>query len=104
MISATYNLGEFLDAMIGKDYHEILVAAEQECAAAEYYSYGIKGAVKARQIGSADYAFALKRFLVFMRYGARPGGIPNGEFAMYRPICESLVQRKRFRPTILNFF
>lgn len=104
MISPTYSFREFLDAMIGRDYYEILVTADQECAAAERRSYGVKGAVKAREMGSTDYAAALKRFLFFMRCGVRAGGIPDDEFAMYRPVCESLVQTKQFKPSVLTLF
>ena len=104
MISQTYNFKEFLDAVNGKDYYQILVAAEQECASTEGRSYSVRGAPKAREMGSTRYASSLKAFLFFMRSGVKPMGADDWEFAMYRPICETLVQKKQFKPSILEMF
>lgn len=104
MISPTFNLREFLHAMIGEDYRNILIAAAQECAEAERLSCGVRGAVKARQMGSSDYIFALKKFLFFMQRGLRPTGVKDWEFAMYRSVCEPLVGTGEFSPAVLKLF
>ena len=104
MISDTYDFQEFLDAMVGKDYREILVAADRECAAAESRSYGVNGAPRARKMGSTDYARSLKSFLFFLQNGVRPAGASDQEFAKYRPICEALVEKKQFKPSALDIF
>ena len=104
MISPSYNFKEFLDAMIGKDYVEIVVAANQECDAAERRSYSVRGAPRAREMGSTQYAASLKAFIFFMQSGIQPSSADNWEFAMYRPICEALVEKKQFKPTVLEMF
>lgn len=104
MISPTYNFKEFLDQMVDKDYPEIVIAAEQECTAAERRSYSVRGAPRAREMGSTRYAANLKAFIFFMRSGIRPASADDWEFAMYRPVCEALVQKKQFKPTILEMF
>jgi hypothetical protein len=104
MISPTYDFQQFLDAMVGKDYHEILVKAEQECAAAERRSYGVRGAPRQRQMGSTIYARDIKAFLYFMRYGSKPAGVAEWDFKAYKPVCEALVKSGQFKPTVLDQF
>ena len=104
MISPEYDFDKFLKAMAGMDYYEILVKADQECAAAERRSYGVRGAPKQRQMGSTVYARDIKAFLFFMRYGAKPAGVAEWDFAAYKPVCEALVEKGQFKPSILDHF
>jgi hypothetical protein len=104
MISATYDFQQFLDAMAGMDYYEILVKAEQECASAERKSYGVRGAPRQREMGSTVYARDVKRFLFFMRTGTKPDGVTEWDFAAYKPVCEALVEKGQFLPSILSYF
>jgi hypothetical protein len=104
MISETYDIQEFLVAMVGKDWHEIVPMAERECGTAESRSYSVRGAPKARKMGSTKYAAQLKNFLYFMRYGSRPGSASDWEFNLYKPICKALVEKKQFVPAVLDVF
>ena len=63
-----------------------------------------KGGPKARKLGSNAYATRIKQFLNFMRYGSRPGGVSDHDFAAYRPVAEALVANQEFKPEILRHF
>jgi hypothetical protein len=78
MISETYDIREFLTAMVGRDWHEIMITAQGECATAEARSYSVRGAPKARKLGSTRYASQLKAFLYVMNFRSRPGSASYG--------------------------
>lgn len=104
MISETYNIREFLTTMVGKEYYQILSDSEQEIRIAEARSYSVRGAPEHRKRGSTKYASQIKSFLYFMRFATRPGSASDSEFAMYKPVCESLVDQGLFDPKILDRF
>jgi len=104
MISESYNFEVFLAAMIGKQFEEILSDAEEEIRIAEARSRNVKGAPEQRKRGSGEYSARIKAFLYFMRYASRPGSASDLEFALYRPVCESLVGLGRFDPKFLDLF
>lgn len=103
MISPSFAINEFLEAMVGKDFTTVFNAADRECEIAEHRSRGKKGK-EAKEMGSMRYAASLKSFLFFLRFGRRPSGISDQEFAKYRPICEALVQRGDLLPTVMELF
>lgn len=104
MISESYNFEEFLAAMIGKSWEDIMLDGQNEVRVAEARSFSVKGAPEQRKRGSTKYAARIKAFLNFMYYGSRPGSASDWEFALYRPVCESLVKQGRFRPDVLDLF
>ena len=103
MISPSFRINEFLEAMVGKDFITVFNAADRECEIAEHLSRGKKGK-EAKEMGSMRYAASLKALLFFLRFGRRPSGIPDQEFAMYRPICEALVHKGDLLPSVLELF
>lgn len=103
MISETYDIREFLTAMIGKGYFDILSTAEEECRIAEARSYSVRGAPQQRKLGSTKYASQIKSFLYFMRFASRPGSASAWEWAMYKSVHESLVKRGDLSPEALDF-
>lgn len=104
MISPVFKIQEFLDVVVDKSYQEILLLAEEEVSEAEARSSRVKGAVVARIQGSGQYADLLKKFLFFMRYGIKPDGISSDDYALFRPICERLVAKGRFKSSVLGLF
>ena len=56
MISPSFNLREFIEAVQDKDCLEIISLAQQEVQMAEQRSFSVKGAVKNRNDGSTRYA------------------------------------------------
>ena len=92
MISESFNRRQFIEAMMEKDYIQILFAAEAEVNEAER----IRRPAKSPRVRSAaEYSAFLKAFLFFMRYGIKPGGIFDEDFFLFRPLCEKLVQKGR---------
>jgi hypothetical protein len=67
MISESYNIEEFLYAMVGKDYHEMRRLAEAEVRMAEARGRNVKGAPEQRKRGSKEYAAQIKSLLYFNR-------------------------------------
>lgn len=104
MISYNYRINEFLDAVKEKDFIEIIRLAEAEVEAAEYGLSGVKGAKAKRASGAPEYAALLKGFLFFMKNGIKPYGVDDEYFQLFRPVVTNLVEKKLFKPGILNAF
>jgi hypothetical protein len=104
MISDTFKIREFLKAVEDMDYFDIIATARRECRAAKDISFGVKGAVKNREMGSAEYANQLKQFIHFIETEIHGSVEPRKENPLYRPVCESLVRRKQLKPIVLQIF
>jgi hypothetical protein len=104
MISLSFKIGEFLKAVEDMDYDQIIKTAQRECRQVEDLSYGVKGAVKARQMGSTDYALELKQFIHFIAVEVHSEALPRKENPLYLPVCESLVRRKQLDHRVLEIF
>lgn len=100
----SYSISEFLNSVIDDDFEVVFMKAEAECRQAERNSYGVRGAVKARQMGSTQYVDSLRAFIFFLNSGMRSGTISDWEFQLYRPICEALVHKGQFKAEVMNVF
>ena len=103
-MSSSYNISEFLKQIENMDYPEIMNYAEGVARRIEGLSFKVKGAVKARELGSMKYVQQIKQFLFFMGNGIKPFGVDEHIFQLYRPVCEKLVQKKQFKPEVLDKF
>ena len=99
-----YSLKRFLTEIEDLDYSEMITQAEAQVRWVESISYGRPGAVEARKQGSPEYAERIKSFLFWLRFGTRPAGIDNEEFALYRPVADALVEKGQLNPEILDLF
>jgi len=99
-----YDFGAFLRSIEEQDYEDILRSATREVARVEPSLSGVRGAPERRRLGGFEYVDRLKKFLFFMRSGIRPGGLDDHEFGAYRQICERLVERGQFKPSVLDLF
>ena len=108
MISETFSMSEFIDAVKDKDYYEILGLARSDIAAAASRSFGRKGAVTARDQGSTRSAADLKGLVWFLEQGivsaTKPMGVSLSTFMAFRPIIVSLVERGIMEPEALDQF
>ena len=104
MVSDTYNIRDFVKTVKDRGYSDILGLIEKEIREANRRSVFVKGAVKAKQQGSIEYAEKLKAFLAFMRTQAKPAGINEWDFELFRLVAENMIQKKKFEPKILNLF
>ncbi len=104
MISPSFEAQQFFEAILDKNLPEIFLLSQQEVRMAEARSSRARSAVTAREQGSGEYIATLKGFLFFLSQGRKPYGIPDEDFAMFRPVCERLVEKRQFRPEILEAF
>jgi len=104
MISSRYRIDKFIEAVKDKTFIEIVLLGEREVNYAERrMAPHVKGCVTARQEGG-QYVAILKGFLFFMKNGIKPSGVYDEDFHLFRPICENLVKKKQFKPSIMEFF
>jgi heme oxygenase len=82
----------------------VIDEAEREANRVEDGSHHVKGARRAREAGYREYVRMLEAILFFMRHGQRPGGIADETFAMFRPVCVSLVDKGQCNGGILDLF
>ena len=108
MISESFSIGEFIDAVKDKDYYEILSLAHSDIHTAEAMSFGVKGAVRARDQGSTRYAADLKGLVWFLEQGVvsatKPVGVSMSTFMAFCPIIVSLIERGIMKPEALDQF
>jgi len=101
MISSSFDLHEFVDAVKDKGRLEIISIAQREVYLAEGRSFSVKGAVRNRTNGSTRYAANLKGLIFLLTTEETPA---NASILPFRSICESLVQRKQLKPDIMRLF
>jgi len=99
-----YDIHEFIDKVKDKNLFEIISEAQNEVSRAENGSFGVKGAVAKRNSGALEYASDLKELIFFLGNGVKPFGISDSVFYSFKPICENLVNKKQFKPGILDLF
>lgn len=99
-----YDIKRFIEDAKNISKGEIIILAQKEVIKVRRCSYFRKGAVKAREQGSLDYAELLKGLIAFLNSESRPMGISDSDFMLFRPLCEVLVQRKQLHPEIIKLF
>ena len=115
MISPGCGKREFIEAVQNKDYPEIILIANQEVTEAERLSYGPRPKAKDRPTElqtwknrkwiCQEYVNFLRGFLFFMRCGSiKPGSVSDGDFQLFRPVCQNLVNKGQLKPDVMNFF
>jgi hypothetical protein len=105
MISDEYSFEKFLDTIKDKNLPEIQIIASQEAEAAERLSSSsTRGVSKAMKIDIGYYRTRVGEFAFFMGSGIKPGSVDESDFELYQPICEILVKKGQFLPSILNCF
>jgi len=104
MSMSPYDFADFIEHVKDKDFVDILETAERDCAATERASYVVKGARKARELGSTPYVKSLKDFLWFMRTQSKPIGASAYDFQLYKKVAEKLVSKGQWAPGALKLF
>lgn len=105
MISRNFSMHEFFERVIERSYGylEIIAAAEREGDSVEVLLRG-KTRKQTVERGGRTYVEELGAFLFFMRFGMRPSSATDDEFQSYRRVCETLVEKGHFKPSILEMF
>ena len=99
MSSERFSFERFLSSIADMSIPEIQVATQREIAEAELMTRSRK-----HRESAARYAAKLKEFAFFLGHGIRPSSASKSDFASYRPVCENLVAKGQFKPSILEFF
>ena len=99
-----YDINRFIESVKDKDYYVILDEAQKAVYAAERGTSGVKGAVRKREAGALGYAADLKGLIFFLGNGVKPAGVNDYVFQSFKPIVQSLVDRKQFKPEALDVF
>ena len=102
-MQSLYDLDFFLDSVSGLSKDEIIVKASEKITYLENISYGKKGAVKAREYGSAELISSLRHLLGFLQSGSK-NNIPDYIFYKFKPIVQNLVNKNEINKEILNLF
>ena len=104
MISSSYNIKEFFEEVQDKDLHEIIVLTDREFATAESVAKDKYRRPETRQHPSVRYQYLLQGFRALMMMGLRPGGYSDDDLLLFQPVCDNLVEKKVFKPSILELF
>jgi microsomal dipeptidase-like Zn-dependent dipeptidase len=93
MISESYSMRQFVEAVKEMDYLDMVYCAVQEATEAERIAYRAKGGRVSSEEESRKYADRLKCFIRFMQYGVRSSGLSYSDFELFRSLCEEYVKR-----------
>ncbi len=104
MISESYRVGDFMDAVKDMDYGDMLVTTQKEINAAMGQVEHVKPVRKYRGHPATSYFETLKGFYFLLSHGRKPDGVYDHIFVSFRPAIESLVKRGQMKPEALDVF
>lgn len=85
MISTSYNMKEFIEAVRDEDYFDVIHLTNREATESERLSYRRREASALNQ-HLREYANNLKGLILFMRHGIKAGGVSKGDFELFGSI------------------
>ena len=83
MIADSRKIQDFIDAIQGRNYEEILLMAIAEATAAERMMYKHRSRDDSQPAPGTHYSRDLKRLIAYMRYGLKPPGFTAGHLASF---------------------
>lgn len=86
------------------NYEDMIQAAESEAYNTESISYGIKGCVKNRELGSTQYVQKIKQFLFFIKNCTLPHGADMFDIGQYKRVTEKLIKNGYFNGSAIEIF
>ncbi len=103
MISRNFSLRGFLEQVKDYGYLEMVKAGEEETDSLDGL---LRGDARNDTIesGGGLYRRQLGEFLFFLKQGIRPHSATEEDFQSYRPVCEALVAKGHFKPSVLDMF
>lgn len=96
MISANCSFKEFVNAIKGSDYYEVMSKVEQEATEAERCSYRGRMSPNDKEQCGKRYATTLKNFLSFLRFGIKHSGVREDHFQLFLAVGKTLQSDSRF--------
>lgn len=99
-----YNFETLVKQIQDMSYPDMIEHCQKRCASLEQLSYGVKGAVRRRELGSAQLAEDIKGILFWLYYGKKPLGLSEDKFQMLYPVCLNLIEKSQIKPEALRVF
>lgn len=99
-----FNKFAFLEKIMDLSWDKMIQSAEKEANHVESISYGVKGAIRNRELGSPAYIRFLSGLLYWLRNGVKPYDLSYDEFQSLRPLCVKLIEKQQLKPEALNEF
>jgi hypothetical protein len=93
LISPSYDITEFVDVVLERDYWDIIFLAEREATKAGRHLYRPLIAKTAEQKGAGHYTDLLTMLFYFLRNGVRPRGPQKQELDLFHSLCESVSEK-----------
>jgi hypothetical protein len=94
MISTSFDLKQFVEAVQDKDYFDIICFADREATEAERVSYQKRKSAGLNQKDCREYVSLLKGLILFMRHGIKAFGVSDTNLELFSTISENLAQRR----------
>jgi hypothetical protein len=85
MISTSYNMKEFIEAVKDKNYFDVIYLTNHEATESERLSYRRREASSLNQ-NLSEYVNTLKGLILFMRHGIKAKGVSSGDFDLFGSI------------------
>jgi hypothetical protein len=94
MISTSFDLNQFIEAVRDKDYFDIIYFADREATEAERVSYRKRKSAALNQKDCKAYVNLLKGLILFMRHGIKAFGVSDTDLALFSTISRNRFQRR----------
>ena len=92
MISKSYDIKEFIEAVKDKVYLDIIYMAHQEATEAERFFYRTRSSQNPESLESKKYADLLKDFISYLRYTVKPADIADENVRLFRSLSDNLLR------------
>jgi hypothetical protein len=87
MISANCDIRELISELENKDFFEMIYLIDKEATEAERQLFNPRSEMSERQICGPEYVSNLKHLIFYLRYGARPKGLPKEHICLIDSVC-----------------
>jgi hypothetical protein len=86
MISTSCDVKQFIEAVKGRNYFDIIYFADKEATEAERVFYQKRKSAGLNQKDFREYARLLKGFILFMRHGIKAIGVSDSDLELFSSI------------------
>lgn len=103
MISRDLRFDEFLHAMRGRDFGDVMEAAMKESAEAQQAHRNVPRRTMSKR-PALNYYEQLSSLVFFLRNGVKPAGLSNEDFKRIQPLCEEWIAKGQMNNAVLDLF
>jgi hypothetical protein len=89
VISTNCDIREFIAALKNKNFFETIYQLDKEATEAERLLFSSKSDRHNKHVCGVEYVSALKSLIFYIRYGARPKGLPEEYIDLFHSVCEN---------------